>query len=81
MSRFQKLLLALLVLSVIVFLFNFSAQPARYQSLDESKVVDYVLQEYDYEVAYTDRKIDTQAFVDQAVMKALKEKKNYKSKP
>lgn len=81
MSRFQKLLIAVIFLAIILYMFNFSAQANHKKTLNEKEVVKYVLQEYDYEIKFNDCKVKTDEFVNQAVLQAAQNKHFYENRP
>lgn len=76
MSRFKKLLLLSTSLSGIVFLFNCSYPFSTKKSIDEQELIQFILKEYSYEIAFGDENVDVNKFVDETLTEVLKQNKN-----
>jgi len=70
MSRFKKLLLVLLGVSVIVYLFNCSVKFTSKKSINEKEIIAIALQNYDHEIQNGSETIDIDLLISQAILNA-----------
>ena len=75
MSRFVKLSVLFTALFGIVYLFNCSIFDNHKKEINKQELTQFILDEYNYEVVFGNENVDTQNFVDQALIEILKEKK------
>jgi hypothetical protein len=77
MSPFAKLVSLSVGIIAILYLFTCSTfvnfKPTK-KSINHDKMVQYVLKEVEYEIAYGDNMADVEDLIDKAILKALKEK-------
>jgi len=77
MSPFAKLISLSAGIIAILYIFTCSTfikiEPTK-KSIDHDKMVEYVLTEVEYEIAYGDNMADVENLIDKAILKALQEK-------
>lgn len=72
MSRTIKSSALFIGIGIILFLFISSVTPNHPKPVDERKMVEMILAEYDNEMAYGNPNINVDAFVDQVLIESLK---------
>lgn len=75
MSRIFKLSVLFTALFGIIYLFNCSIFDNHKKEIDEQELTQYLLDEYNYEVVFGNENVNTQNFVEQALIEKLQEGK------
>jgi len=78
MSSFAKLIISVLSIVSILYLFtatSFLSMNQKTETINQKALVEYITNEVNYELQYGDENFDLQAFVDQAMISALKKNK------
>ncbi len=65
----------LIALGGIVYLFVCAVQKNPVKQINEQELTQYILDEYNYEIAFGNENINVSDFVDQALIHKLKENK------
>lgn len=74
MSQFSKLVLKILGAVSILYFFTCATFSPSYpinKDIDHDKIVEYILEEVSYEIAYGDKNVAISLFVDQAIKDVL----------
>jgi hypothetical protein len=76
MSPFERLISLLLGVFGILYLFTNTVTIKHNQkakNIDKLQIINYILQEVDYELTYVHNDIEIKKIIDQALIKALKD--------
>lgn len=76
MTKFSKLLFFTSLSFSIIFLFSGMIFPKPQKTINQEELIEYVLQEYTYEITYGNPHVDLDSFIDQAIIQKLKESQN-----